>query len=135
MPIDEPFIASRYLHNPLLINGLKFDVRIYVLITSMDPWRIYIYNEGLARFASEEYDASNIKTNKFAHLTNYSINKKNDKYVQNNNSEQGDEGHKWSLTALGKHLEQMGVDMELLWSKIYDVIIKSLISVDGHIQT
>lgn len=29
----------------------------------------------------------------------------------------------------------MGVDMELLWSKIYDVIIKSLISVDGHIQT
>ena len=47
---------SRYVPNPLLINGLKFDVRIYVLVTSMDPWRIYVYQEGLARFASEEYD-------------------------------------------------------------------------------
>jgi hypothetical protein len=47
----------------------------------MDPWRIYIYNEGLARFASEEYDPSNIKTNKFSHLTNYSINKKSEKFV------------------------------------------------------
>ena len=47
----------------------------------MDPWRIYIYNEGLARFASEEYDPSNIKTNKLSHLTNYSINKKSEKFV------------------------------------------------------
>jgi tubulin polyglutamylase TTLL5 len=134
VPIDEPLIASRYLPNPLLINGLKSDIRLYVLVTCMDPWRVYIYNEGLVRFASEEYDASNIKTNKYAHLTNYSINKKNEKYVPNNNAEQGDEGHKWSLTALSKHLEQLGVDMELLWSKIYDVVIKSLISVDGHVQ-
>jgi hypothetical protein len=81
VPIDEPYIVSRYLDNPFLINGLKFDVRLYVCITSMDPWRIYIYNEGLARFASEEYDPSNIKTNKFSHLTNYSINKKSEKFV------------------------------------------------------
>ena len=97
VPIDEPCIVSRYVPNPLLINGLKFDVRIYVLITSMDPWRIYVYQEGLARFASEEYNAQNIKSNKFAHLTNYSINKKNEKFVQNQNADQGDEGHKWSL--------------------------------------
>ena len=105
VPIDEPYIVSRYLDNPLLINGLKFDVRLYVCLTSMDPWRIYIYNEGLARFASEEYDPTNIKTNKFSHLTNYSINKKSDKFVQNTNADCGDEGHKWSLTALTKYLE------------------------------
>lgn len=99
----------------------------------MDPWRIYIYNEGLARFASEEYDPSNIKTNKFSHLTNYSINKKSEKFVQNTNADCGDEGHKWSLTALTKYLEQMGIDMDLLWSKIYDVILKSLISIDGYV--
>jgi hypothetical protein len=134
VPIDEPCIVSRYVTNPLLINGLKFDVRIYVLVTSMDPWRIYIYNEGLARFASEDYNPVNIKSNKFAHLTNYSINKKSEKFVQNVNADQGDEGHKWSLAALSKHLEQMGVDNDLLWSKIYDVILKSLIAVDGSVQ-
>ena len=133
VPIDEPCIISRYIHNPLLINGLKSDIRLYVLVTSMDPWRIYIFNEGLVRFASEEYNAQNIKSNKFAHLTNYSINKKSDKFVQNQNADVGDEGHKWSLTAFNKHLEQMGVDNDLLWSKIYDVILKGLIAVDGPI--
>lgn len=105
MPIDEECVVSRYIPNPLLINGLKFDIRIYVLVTSFDPLRIYVYHEGLVRFASEEYNPLNIKTNKFSHLTNYSINKKSEKFVQNMNAEQGDEGHKWSLAALNKHLD------------------------------
>ena len=47
----------------------------------------------------------NDKANKYIHLTNYSINKKSDKFVQNTNADCGDEGHKWSLTALTKYLE------------------------------
>ena len=46
-------IVSRYVTNPLLINGHKFDLRIYVLVTCFEPLRIYVYKEGLARFASE----------------------------------------------------------------------------------
>ena len=60
------------------------------------------------------------------HLTNYSINKKNDKYVQNEDKELDDVGFKWSLSAFCNHLEQVGIDMDLLWSRIYDVIIKTL---------
>lgn len=62
-------------------------MRIYVLVTSVDPLRIYVYHEGLARFASEPYAAQTSKQNKYAHLTNYSINKKNEKYVPNLNAE------------------------------------------------
>ena len=45
-------IIQRYISRPKLINGLKFDLRIYVLLTSINPMRIYVYKEGLVRFAS-----------------------------------------------------------------------------------
>lgn len=69
---------QEYIANPLLIDGFKFDLRIYVAITSINPLRIYVYEEGLARFATEPYDTDNLK-NVYSHLTNYSINKKNSK--------------------------------------------------------
>lgn len=53
--VDELSIISRYISNPLLINGHKFDLRIYVCVTSIDPLRIYVFKEGLARFATQEY--------------------------------------------------------------------------------
>lgn len=50
------------------------------------------------------------------------------------NADVDDCGHKWSLGALSRHLEQVGINMNLLWSRIYDVILKSLICVDSQIQ-
>jgi len=81
VPLNESLVISKYINNPLLINGLKFDLRLYVLVTSFDPLKIYIYQEGLVRFASEPYNLSNIKQNAYAHLTNYSINKKNEYFI------------------------------------------------------
>lgn len=129
LPTVEGCVVSRYIHNPLLINDLKFDMRIYVLVTSYDPLKIYIYDEGLARFASEPYSASN-RASKFSFLTNYSINKKNDKFVQNKDESQDNVGHKWSISALFKTLEAFSVDTSLLLSKIYDLIIKTIIAVE-----
>ena len=77
---DDTYVISKYISNPLLINGFKFDLRIYVLVTSTDPLKIYIYNEGLVRFASEPYKPGQ-KGSKYSHLTNYSINKKNENFV------------------------------------------------------
>jgi len=126
--VDDTSVISRYVTNPLLINGHKFDLRIYVCVTSFEPLRIYVYKEGLARFASEQYSSKISKHNKFQHLTNYSVNKKNDNYVQNENLENDDFGFKWSLSAFCKHLEQIGIDMNLFWSRIYDLIIKSILA-------
>lgn len=81
--IDELSVISKYVSNPLLINGHKFDLRIYVLVTSYEPLKIYVFKEGLARFATETYSNVIDKNNNFVHLTNYSINKKNDNFVYN----------------------------------------------------
>lgn len=92
-------MISKYISNPLLISGYKFDLRIYVLITGVDPLKIYIYNEGLVRFASEMYKGGTAGS-KYSHLTNYSINKKSSNFVQNKSSSEQDFGSKWSLSAL-----------------------------------
>lgn len=51
----EHMICQQYISKPFLIDGFKFDMRIYVLITSCDPLRIFMYEEGLARFATMPY--------------------------------------------------------------------------------
>ena len=79
----EHYVAQRYLHKPFVIDNLKFDLRIYVLITSVIPLRIFIYKEGIARFATQEYVAplgSNLN-NLCMHLTNYAINKESEDFV------------------------------------------------------
>jgi len=101
------YIASKYVHKPHLINGYKYDLRLYVLVTSYDPLRVYIYDEGLVRFATEKYSTKKGALKKrFIHLTNYSVNKKALNYKQNNLQNDGieeDQNSKWNLTMLKAH--------------------------------
>lgn len=52
----EDFICQQYVSKPFLIDGFKFDLRIYVLVTSCDPLRIFVFGDGLARFATVKYN-------------------------------------------------------------------------------
>ncbi|KAM7402946.1 hypothetical protein PAMA_003732 [Pampus argenteus] len=134
--MDENILVSRYINNPLLIDEFKFDVRLYVLVTSYDPLIIYVYEEGLARFATVKYDqtSKNIK-NTFMHLTNYSVNKKSSDYVSCDDPEVEDYGNKWSMSAVLRYLKQEGKDTTLLMRQVEDLIIKAVMSAELQIAT
>ncbi|XP_039392654.1 tubulin polyglutamylase TTLL5 isoform X3 [Mauremys reevesii] len=134
--LEENILVSRYINNPLLIDDFKFDVRLYVLVTSYDPLVVYLYEEGLARFATVRYDqgTKNIK-NQFMHLTNYSVNKKSGDYVSCDDPEVEDYGNKWSMSAMLRYLKQEGRDTTTLMANVEDLIIKTIISAELAIAT
>jgi len=68
------YVISKYLENPLLVGGKKFDLRIYVLVTSYRPLKVWKYDKGFARFCTEQYsnDLSDFD-NMYVHLTNVAI--------------------------------------------------------------
>ena len=49
-------VVQRYIKNPHLIKGKKYDLRLYVAATSACPMRIFLHQQGYARFCSEAYD-------------------------------------------------------------------------------
>ncbi|XP_063958755.1 tubulin polyglutamylase TTLL5-like isoform X1 [Lytechinus pictus] len=128
VPLDAAYVVCRYLNNPLLIDGFKFDLRLYVAVTSYDPLRIYLYEEGLTRFATVQYQQNN-KTikNTCMHLTNYSLNKKSRDYVKCDDGDIEDYGNKWSLGAMLRYLKKQGKDAKLLLSRIEDAVNKTII--------
>ncbi|XP_042669124.1 tubulin polyglutamylase TTLL5 isoform X2 [Centrocercus urophasianus] len=134
--LEDNILVSRYISNPLLIDDFKFDVRLYVLVTSYDPLVIYLYEEGLARFATVRYDqaSKNIK-NQFMHLTNYSVNKKSGDYVSCDDPEVEDYGNKWSMSAMLRYLKQEGRDTAALMASVEDLIIKTVVSAEQAIAT
>ncbi|CAN8215413.1 unnamed protein product [Coccothraustes coccothraustes] len=134
--VEDNILVSRYISNPLLIDDFKFDVRLYVLVTSYDPLVVYLYEEGLARFATVRYDqaSKNIK-NQFMHLTNYSVNKKSGDYVSCDDPEVEDYGNKWSMSAMLRYLKQEGRDTAALMANVEDLIIKTLVSAELSIAS
>ncbi|XP_063312664.1 tubulin polyglutamylase TTLL5-like [Pelobates fuscus] len=132
----ETLLVSRYIKNPLLVDGFKFDLRLYVLVTSYDPLIIYLYEEGLTRFATDKYKPTedNMK-NQYMHLTNTSINKANANYVTSTNPEVENHGSLWSMGALLRHLKELGKDTATFMSKIEELVIKTIISAEGSIAS
>lgn len=106
-------------------------------MTSVNPLRLYIYEEGLTRFATQKYtdiaSGGNKKANKYMHLTNFSINKKNINFVKTDGEDQDGQGSKWSISELRRQLQQQGIDDTIIWRKIEDICIKTVISAEPYI--
>jgi len=138
IPTDS--IVTRYITNPFLINNKKFDLRLYVLVTGFSPLKIYLFPEGLVRFATEEYTPNETtEKNLLAHLTNRTL-QRFARYYDNENINDKDEptGTIWSIGALKRYLKNndKNRNFDELWEKIKDIAIKTILSIaDKTIQT
>ena len=150
-------VVQEYIPRPYLINGYKFDLRLYCLVTQVNPYfRCFLHKEGMARFCTTEYKApssKNIKCN-FMHLTNFAINRKNNDFVQDvPGDEEVDDsypkdwdphedhpllhaksGSKWTLTALFEHLKMEGHDVDALWTKFKSLVAKTILPIKQMLQ-
>ena len=121
-------VVQEYISNPYLIDGFKFDLRVYVLLTGCYPLRVFIYKEGLARFATSKYSIPSPENicDECMHLTNYAVNKMSSNFIHNQDPTIDDIGHKRSMTSIFKHLQAQGKDIIKLQAQIDDIIIKTL---------
>lgn len=110
--ISEDLIIQRYISRPLLINKRKHDLRLYVLIASVEPFVAFINEEGLARFCVDEYQNPNSKNKgvNTIHLSNYSVNKNKENFVYTDELSEINEGTKRTLTSYWKSVRQEGHD-------------------------
>nr|XP_056709566.1 LOW QUALITY PROTEIN: probable tubulin polyglutamylase TTLL2 [Euleptes europaea] len=123
---DCTVIVQKYISNPLLVSGYKWDLRLYVCVTSFCPLTIYSYEEGLVRFATEKFDLGSLG-NIYAHLTNTSINKFGPSYRKD--KDVIGYGCKWTFSQFRAYLRSHSVDDVHLWQRINHIIILTLLAI------
>ncbi|EPY86348.1 putative tubulin polyglutamylase TTLL1-like isoform 2 [Camelus ferus] len=118
----EAYVISLYINNPLLIGGRKFDLRLYVLVSTYRPLRCYMYKLGFCRFCTVKYTPSTSELdNMFVHLTNVAIQKHGEDYNHIH-------GGKWTVNNLRLYLESTrGKEVtSKLFDEIHWIIVQSL---------
>eukprot|EP00039_Didymoeca_costata_P005382 m.81166 g.81166 ORF g.81166 m.81166 type:complete len:567 (+) comp12796_c0_seq1:426-2126(+) len=122
----EMYIVQKYIPNPLLVGGKKFDLRIYVLVTSYKPLTVWLYRQGFGRFSGHNFsmDKKDI-ANAFIHLTNVAIQKTAADYDKS-------KGCKWAISRLRSYLytQYTREEVEKCFLDMNTVIIRSLQSVE-----
>ncbi|CAB1443416.1 unnamed protein product, partial [Pleuronectes platessa] len=119
----ESYVAQRYIENPYLINGRKFDLRIYILVTSYVPLKAWLYRDGFARFSSTRFSLRTID-DKYMHLTNVAVQKTAPDYDP-------EKGCKWQMQQLRRYLTaKHGTEMiGTLFIEMDNIFVRSLQSV------
>lgn len=128
---DNETFVQEFIQNPLLVDGHKFDIGVYVIITSIFPLRVYIYyGDILFRYCPQKYypfDPENL-----------------DKYVVGD-----DYLPTWELPSLAKYYHALGYGMkgsfdaymrsqgrdpEVIWEKVEDAIRVALLTKENLIK-
>jgi tubulin polyglutamylase TTLL4 len=122
IPTDaHEYVAQKYIRRPFLVNGRKFHMRLYLVITNMQPLHALLHREGLALFAATNYSESKKTFNDLSiHLTNAAIADRTNKQSTTNSM---------LLSNLWKIMgSRYGVDVRAVWEEIKDIAAKLVLA-------
>lgn len=119
----EAYIVQRYIENPYVIGGKKFDIRLYALVTSFSPLVAYLYRGGFARFSHSRYSADPSLGN-FVHLTNVAI----QKHAENYDARSGGKKDLKSLKLVMAARHGVAA-VDELFAAVETIVVRSLIAV------
>jgi tetratricopeptide (TPR) repeat protein len=123
----EECVVQRYLDRPYLIDGHKFHIRLYVLVTSVAPLRAYIYREGIVRIAPEPYGLSDADLMRpAAHITNTALHVGHPQLKVSTDPNEENVGHVWSLSATLARMATEGLGREAAWMRLRDLVRRLL---------
>jgi len=136
----EGAIVQEYVDRPLLLDGFKWDARIYALLMPLPEGghAAFLLEEGLVRVCTEQYelpDSQNLQRS-MVHLTNYSLNKFSQKYVHGEDTEDGGIGGKRTLSAVLQRLQatRNGFSVEKSWQALDELTQVTLAEISRQVQ-
>ena len=115
---DNLSVAQVYIESHFL-NNFKYDLRIYVLLASINPLEIYVYRDGVARFCSDTINENSI----FSQITNVALNKENPDMEEMSNISK----------LISDIIPLLNIDNNTFWSKIDKVVIYTILSVHKYL--
>ena len=128
-PQMKGILVQQYVNPPFLVSGLKFNFRLYVIVTDVEPLRLYVYDEALLYFSGEKFHAEDTGT-LASHITNRGYTDAPRYFPDaiafegHPDAEEVDRSTR-TLAAFMQYLEEEGHDADLMWSEVKQVIFKT----------
>ncbi|WP_404367351.1 amylase [Marinobacter sp.] len=119
VPLESSWMVQEYIENPHTMHGRKYVLRLYVLVSSVVPFRVYLYRQGFAKLASAPYDEANAD-NPYSYLTNPDVNALNLDAEVPVEFVDLDRYREW--------LREQGHDDQILFSRVEDMVTLTCLS-------
>jgi tubulin polyglutamylase TTLL6/13 len=153
-------IIQEYIDRPLLLDGYKWDARIYALVLprlheqplldregygsqsnhfGTEAFACFIAHEGLVRVCLDRYEPASSRNlhRSASHLTNYSLSKLSEKYIHNEDPNDASHGTKRVLTAVLQRLEddtETGLSVDDIWQKFGTLVRQTIDAITEPLQ-
>lgn len=134
---DNSYVVQRYISSPMLLDGFKFDLRLYFLVCGVTvdsrvDLRCFLFDDGLVRLCTMPYEAPTEETlnDKCMHLTNYAVNKKNANFRQPDDGNDGTSSKRsinWFMAYVEREFGERA--REKLWQNLGELCVKMVLSV------